>query len=221
MSSKLKVEFIDNSASQYDENADRIKVSSKNQNKLGKLFIGDRYSASFLQLKSRNVKSVVNCCKEIHGLSQETDVRYLKIDPEEDDDNVFEASYEFIDTELEKGKNVVVHCESGLNQSASVIVYYLMKRGKLSLAESYKSVKAQRKKEIKIRPILLQKLIRAEKALRGTISIMLDGRKVVFLDGIGSAKQSKNSVVVYYVLFAVVAFFAVLFLGIYLATGKI
>eukprot|EP01036_Dinobryon_divergens_P036170 gene36170-47027_t len=222
----LKVEFIDNSSSQYDEYADRIKFSLKtrtDKRKLGKLFIGDRYSASFLQLEWRKCKSVVNCCKEIHGLSRETDVQYLKLDPEEDEgDDSFQKSFPFIDASLEKGNNVLVHCESGLNQSAAIAIYYIMKKKDINLADSYKIVKEQRKKAIKIRPALTQKLIKAEKFLRGSISIMLDGRKVIFLDAIGKRSSgSGTSYVPYYTAFAVAAFFAVIFLGIYLATGKI
>ena len=222
----LKVEFIDNSSSQYDEYADRIKFSlirTDNKRKLGKLFIGDRCSASFLQLEWRKCKSVVNCFKEIHGLSRETDVQYLKLDPEEDEGvDSFQTSFAFIDSSLEKGKNVLVHCESGLNQSAAIVIYYIMKKKDISLADSYKIVKEQRKKAIKIRPALMQKLIKAEKVLRGSISIMLDGRKVIFLDAIGKRSSgSGTSYAAYYTAFAVAVFFAALFLGIYLATGKI
>ena len=35
------------------------------------LILGDSYSASFLQLKARNIKSVVNSSKELHGFSKE------------------------------------------------------------------------------------------------------------------------------------------------------
>ena len=220
----LKVEFIDNSSSQYDEYADRIKFSvvRPDKRKLGKLYIGDRCSASFLQLEWRKCKSVVNCCKEIHGLSRETDVQYLKLDPEEDDgDDSFQKSFVFIDAALEKGKNVLVHCESGLNQAAAIVTYYVMKKKEINLAESYKIVKEQRKKAIKIRPALMQKLIKAEKTLRGSISVMLDGRKVIFLDTIDKrAGGRKTSYAAYYTAFAVVAFFSALFLGIFLATGK-
>ena len=224
-SSGLKVEFIDNSSTQYDEYADRVKfsVTRPDKRKFGKLYIGDRYSASFLQLEWRKCKSVVNCCKEIHGLSRETDVQYLKLDPDEDDEeDSFQKSFVFIDAALDKGKNVLVHCESGLNQAAAIVTYYVMKKKEINLAESYKLVKEQRKKTIKIRPSLIQKLIKAEKALRGSISVMLDGRKVIYLDAIDKrSSDRKTSYAAYYTAFAVIAFFSALFLGIFLATGKI
>jgi predicted small secreted protein len=165
----------------------------------------------------------VNCCKEIHGLSRETDVQYLKLDPDEDEEeDSFQKSFVFIDAALDKGKNVLVHCESGLNQAAAIVTYYVMKKKEINLAESYKLVKEQRKKTIKIRPSLIQKLIKAEKALRGSISVMLDGRKVIYLDAIDKrSSDRKTSYAAYYTAFAVIAFFSALFLGIFLATGKI
>jgi hypothetical protein len=217
----MKVEFIDNSASQYDENADRIKIPFKSKSKLGRMFLGDSYSASFLQLKWRNCKNVVNCSKEIHGFARETDVNYLKIDPDDEDtNNLFEDSYVFIDSVLEKGKNVLVHCDNGINKSAAIVLYYLMKKSDKSLGESYKLLKTQRKKDIKIRPQILQQLISAEKRLRGTISIMLDGRKIVFLDSLKTSKAG-SPLSPLLILFGVVVFFAAIFLGIFLLTGKL
>mmetsp|Transcript_22141 Transcript_22141/g.30371 ORF Transcript_22141/g.30371 Transcript_22141/m.30371 type:complete len:218 (-) Transcript_22141:66-719(-) len=217
----MKVEFIDNSASQYDENADRIKVPFKSKSKMGKLFLGDSSSASFLQLKSRSCKNVVNCSREMHGFARETDVNYLKIDPDDENVNIFEDSYVFIDSFREKGKNVLVHCENGINKSAAIVLYYLMKKCDMSLGESYKFLKSQRKKEIKIRPQILQQLIAAEKRIRGTISIVLDGRKVVFLDNLKRSTKAGNSISPFYILIGIAVFFAAVFLGIYLLTGKV
>ena len=36
----LKVEFIDNSASQYDSNASEIRINEDNKRKIGKLYLG-------------------------------------------------------------------------------------------------------------------------------------------------------------------------------------
>ncbi len=80
--SKLKVEFVDNAEFQYDTSANRIKY--KGGKGTGSLYLGDRASASFLQLKYRECKSVVNCCVDTHGLAQEPEVSYCKCDPDED-----------------------------------------------------------------------------------------------------------------------------------------
>jgi hypothetical protein len=222
--SKLKVVFVDNSESQYDENADRIKV--KGTGSKGKLYLGDRFSAAMLQLKFRDCKRVVNCCTETHGLAREADVKYLKIDPDDDDgiEQIFEDSYRFIDDALTKDKNVVVHCENGNIKSGAIILYYVMKKQSISLAESYRIVQKYRE-GLKIKPSLVSKLTKAEKSLRGSQSLMHDGKKVVFLDegirGVGSGKKKAAQSSPVYILLGVGAFFAVVFGAIFMATGKI
>ena len=91
MSSKLKVEFIDNSSSQYDDNACRIKYAESGSGG-GKLYLGDRFAASYVQLKARNCKTVVNCCQDMHGFAKEVDVNYLKIDPDDEGNDHFDSS---------------------------------------------------------------------------------------------------------------------------------
>jgi hypothetical protein len=78
----MKVTFTDNSETQYDDSADRIKY--KGGKDTGKLYLGDRDSAAFLQLKYRECTSVVNCCVDTHGLAQDAKVKYCKCDPDED-----------------------------------------------------------------------------------------------------------------------------------------
>ena len=82
MSNKLKVEFIDNSASQYDSNASEIEYGDNSKG--GKLYLGDRFASSFVQLKFRNCRTVVSCCVDMHGFAKESDVNYLKIDPDDE-----------------------------------------------------------------------------------------------------------------------------------------
>ena len=94
--------------------------------------LGDSYSASFLQLKARNIKSVVNSLKELHGFAKEHDITYLKIDPDPEVHNSQEFDYDvscnFIAKELSSNRNVLIHCESAL--------YFLMKCNRISLADS-------------------------------------------------------------------------------------
>lgn len=221
----LKVEFVDNSSEQYDDNADRIKV--KGTGSKGKLYLGDRFSAAMLQLKFRNCKFVVNCCKETHGLSREADVKYLKVDPDDDDgvEQVFQDSYQFIDEALAKDKNVVVHCENGNIKSGAIVLYYVMKKKAVSLAESYRTVQKYRE-GLKLKPSLISKLTKAEMALRGSQSVMHDGKKVLFLDELdeglrGFKKKAVGGSLAVNILLGVGAFFVIVFGGLYLATGKI
>lgn len=175
----MKVTFTDTSANQYDASADEIKLSSGTA--FGKLYIGDRDSASFLQLRSRKCLTVVNCAADMHGLSGEKDVKYLNIDPENSE--CFEESFNFIRKALSKGKNVVVQCQNGLGKSAVIVLYFLMRIMSFSMADSHKLLKQSRKNfKLNIKPELVIKLIAEERKLRGDSSICLDGRKIVYLD---------------------------------------
>lgn len=210
--------FTDTSANQYDASADEIKLSSGSA--FGKLYIGDRDSASFLQLRSRKCLTVVNCAADMHGLSGEKDVKYLNIDPEEVD--CFEDSFNFIKKALSKGKNVVVHCQNGLGKSAVIVIYFLMRIMSFTLADSHKLLKQSRKNfKLNIKPELVEKLIAEEKKLRGNNSICLNGRKIVYLDSSRSRKSEANAtgfpIIPCVVL---VGFIAVLYGALVLATGK-
>lgn len=223
-SNNLKVEFIDNAASQYDEYADRIKFLGKGAKpKMGKLFLGDRNAASYLQLKFRECKAVVNCCSETHGLARETDVKYLKIDPDDEDGvDYFQKSFDFIDGELSQKRNILVHCGNGFNKSAMIVIYYVMRRCEVSLAEAYEIVKSSRKKALKIRPALMQELIKAEKTVRGSISLMMDGRRIIVLDSkVGKVSGEGNSISIITILTFIALFFALIFAVLFAATGKL
>jgi hypothetical protein len=221
MTSKLKVEFVDNSATQYDENAVRIKLGLGKSS--GKLYLGDRHSGSYVQLKFRECNRVVNCSSEMHAFAKEPDVKYLKMDPNNEEDNNLGDAFDFIENELVKNHNVVVQCENGLNKSAATMVYYVMRKKSLTLADSYRLIYKLR--TIKISPSLMQILMGEEKKLFGCVTVALDGRKVLFLDEESTEVKPKSKPSNPYspllILGGVGGFFAVLFGALYLATGKI
>lgn len=220
--SKLKVEFIDNSASQYDQNASKIKVK---QCKDSNLYLGDRFSATYVQLKARNCKTVVNCDKELHGFSKEPEVNYLNIDPEEGV-TCYDSTYKFIDNALTNGKNVVVSCETGNFKGPLIVINYIMRKENRSLAESYKLVQKYRPE---MKPIvrLLKSLLMEEKKLRGSNSIVINGYSVTFneVPKFGSSrdpkKSSSSSGQGFYILFGVLAFFGIVFGVLVMITGKV
>jgi len=186
MSGGLKVTFVDNSASQYNGSADEVEQQGPLAalNWKGRLYIGDRDSASFLQLRHRSVTHVINCEKDIHGVSKEEGVTYLKIDPESDDGKCFELSYLFLERELsEKSSVVLVHCQSGNGRSCGIMIYYLMRKLNISLANAHRALRRLRPK-ISPRGSLVSLLLKEEKRMRRIESVALNERReVVYIDG--------------------------------------
>lgn len=223
MSNKLKVEFIDNSESQYDEHASRIKYGEKG----GKLYLGDRFASSYVQLNWRECKTVVSCDQDMHGFCKEADVEYLKIDPDDEGNNHLEEAYNFLDKKLSEKKNVVVNCETGFGKSAVVLAYFLMKKMNISLAESYRILQ-DRRGGIRMPPRLVKVLMNAELRSRGSLTLRLDGAFVKTTDGLDGAKQSsaakskknQNSNGGLYLGIGLVVFFAILYGGLVAITGK-
>jgi hypothetical protein len=225
MASKLKVEFIDNSASQYDSNASEIEYGGSSG---GKLYLGDRFSSSFVQLKARNCRTVVSCCVDMHGFAKEPDVTYLKIDPDDEKSDHFDESYEFINSNLSKNKNVVVYCEDGFGKSAVIVCYFLMKKLSVSLAEGY-GILQRCRGGIRMPPRLVKLLMKHEAKVRGVNSIKLEGKHITVLDGgldLGKRPTSRNSGSTkgsntgMYVGVGLVVFFGVLYAILAAVTGK-
>lgn len=223
MSSKLKVEFIDNSESQYDEHASRIKYGAKG----GKLYLGDRFASSYVQLNWRECKTVVSCDQDMHGFCKEADVEYLKIDPDDEGNNHLEEAYNFLDKKLCEKKNVVVNCETGFGKSAVIVAYFLMKKMNISLAESYRILQ-DRRGGIRMPPRLVKVLMNAELRSRGSLTLRLDGAFVKTTDGLDGSKPSsatkgkknQNQNGGLYLGIGLVVFFAILYAGLVAVTGK-
>ena len=186
MSNTLKVTFTDSSATQYESSAKLIPFTKGSADKsIGKLYLGDRDSAAFLQLRWRNCSHVVNCQQDMHGLSKEQEVVYCNVDPDVSS-KAYEESFQFIDKSLTAGQNVTVLCQTGTVRSAALVLYFLMKKTDTSLANCHElltEILKKMKKELNLKPDLIKQLMVLEKILRKTASISLDGRKVVYLNG--------------------------------------
>lgn len=224
--SKLKVEFVDTSSSQYDDNAASIKFANGSEKPRGSLFLGDQYSMSFVQLKFRKVKSVVCCSSELFGYCKESDIEYFKFDPDDKKISSFIDCFEFIDKKLAKGNNVVVCCENGYGKSAVIIIYYLLKRNKWSLYETFENVRKSRG-TIRLKPSLCKLVLQMEKELIGTLSMELDGKNLVCLKPSNLSSQSStvpktsSSSSGWVVLGVGVVVVSVLYGALYAVTGKL
>lgn len=68
----------------------------------------------------------------------------------EDEENVaiekyFDICINFIDSEIKKGKKVLVHCMAGISRSVTIIIAYLMIKKNMSLMDAINYVKSKRK----------------------------------------------------------------------------
>jgi len=220
----MKIDFIDNSATQYEHSANEIIIS--NHNKKYKLYFGDYLSASYLQLKHRNIKYVINGSRDMHGFSKEKDINYLNIDPNEDTKDL-NLAYDFIDNKLNEG-NVLVH---GVSQGAPIILYYILVKTKTTLASALKLVRRERDFP-NIRPNVVKYIMIKEKLLLGSNSVYLGGkgdRELLCIGeesffnnnsnkGKGKKSNNNNGIIA---LFVVTFFVITIFGTIYLITGKI
>ena len=56
----------------------------------------------------------------------------------------FEEAYEFIEENLNKKLNVLVHCHAGVSRSAAIVIAYLMKKLGLHFDAGMELVKSRR-----------------------------------------------------------------------------
>lgn len=56
----------------------------------------------------------------------------------------FDECYKFIESGIEKGGKVLVHCAYGVSRSASIVIAYLIKKNGYTYEEAYEKVKKRR-----------------------------------------------------------------------------
>ena len=83
--------------------------------------------------------------KQFMGLQHFLDYKYIPMDdsPSQDLLSNLPEALDFIQTQLEQGHTVLVHCAAGISRSASVVIAYLMSHG-MSLEQAYGYVKSRR-----------------------------------------------------------------------------
>ena len=213
--SALKVEFIDNSSSQYDENAARIRLNplpsssedSKKQNttKQGRLYVGDKDSLSFVQIKARSIKAVLCCNSDLAGFCREDKVDYMKIDAEhyslpssssggpslskkvrEGNEQLVTNLTQFVDKHLRQGHHVLVCCESGYRSSILFTAAFLMKTYSYSLEDCLDQIEGARGKN-KFTLSQCKIALDIEKKVLGKQSMKIDGKVLISLSSSGSS----------------------------------
>ncbi len=96
----------------------------------------------------KNFKHIVNCATEsfkapgLHGMSELrlkwSDCEHQELFPEID------ISYNYIDSAVSRGENVLIHCLFGISRSSAIILYYLMRKHNLSYNGAFSLLKSQR-----------------------------------------------------------------------------
>lgn len=192
----MKITFKDTSATQYDDNATEIQFKKSNK-ETGRLYLGDRLSASYVQLKHRKCSVVVNCSRPLHGFSKEPDVEYMNIDPIAIEDDIkisdmWNDSYVFIKNALKSQKNVLVCCETGEGKSGVVMIHYLMRRYNISLGDSYEYV-LDKVPNLKVRSQLMKKLIELDVKYNGIASVSIKNKNEYVVSNIEKITSKTNS----------------------------
>jgi hypothetical protein len=114
------------------------------------LFLGSSFNAYDIYfLRRKRINVIINITDEINNF-YETDnsltyYRFPIRDNNLDEINtILNESYNIIDHHLKNGDKVLVHCYMGASRSASVVIYYMMKKYKISYKKALEIVKTLR-----------------------------------------------------------------------------
>lgn len=97
-------------------------------------------------LKDQGINNTISVTKNPPKVNNNINRMYILINDthDEDIDDYFNQSYDFIESCLNKNEKVLVHCKIGMSRSATIIISYLMRKYNLSLDESLKFLKEKR-----------------------------------------------------------------------------
>jgi protein-tyrosine phosphatase len=116
------------------------------------LYLGTSLNAAnYKELKDYNIKCIINVTKSISNYyeSNENEFNYYRISVEDIKDesiiNNLELTYKYIEKQLENNNNILIHCFAGRSRSVALVLFYLIKKHKKSIEESYKSILEKRK----------------------------------------------------------------------------
>lgn len=110
---------------------------SKPTHVIDNIYLGSAYNAaSYYDLKSQDIKLIVNVTKEISRYYPD-DFTYLNYDIYDNNEDSIskyleEAYQKIIELQKDLDGNILIHCYMGSSRSASLVLYYLMKTAKNS-----------------------------------------------------------------------------------------
>jgi len=101
--------------------------------------------------KDNNIEIVINCSKDIPFIELDVEKVRLKINDDLEKDEIINMYQnldyitDYINKNLLLCKNILVHCYAGKQRSATVIVAYLMRYGKMNLYKTMELIKSKKK----------------------------------------------------------------------------
>ena len=113
-------------------------------------------SCHFAAINENTLKhNKIDCIVKMYGNGKQNgaytyypDIEYLEIDaldiPEYHISKHFVECFKFINRNIKKNKNVLVHCHAGISRSSTIIIMYLMVKYKITLDKAYEYVKSKR-----------------------------------------------------------------------------
>lgn len=107
---------------------------------------GSICSENLFILSSLNIKMIINCTKDCKNHFEKDNIKYHRIPIDDSDDQdikqYLEKSYLILDECMNNNKNIniLVHCQQGKSRSVSIVIYYLMKKYKLTVSNALKYV---------------------------------------------------------------------------------
>ncbi|KAL4462615.1 hypothetical protein ABPG74_000445 [Tetrahymena malaccensis] len=116
----------------------------------GRMFLSGKEVAFDINFIHNNyIKAVLTLTSSSNPEYKEEDnIQHLMIDIEDnttyDIGKDFETTFDFIDTNLQKG-NVLIHCEKGVSRSPTIAIAYIMRKEKKILSYVLAKIKEKRK----------------------------------------------------------------------------
>ena len=107
------------------------------------IYLGDFRTADNMDiLRQYNITHIINCAFNLPNKFP-NEITYKRLDLRDEPDQPLierlEEAYEFI--KENKDKNIFVHCVFGKSRSASVVIFYIMKKKKINFQEAKNFVK--------------------------------------------------------------------------------
>lgn len=95
-----------------------------------------------------NIKSVINCSKNISNYFEDNNIVYLRVPIDDISgqhiENYFSTTFDFIDLSIRNNKNILVHCHAGMSRSVTILIAYFMKKNNWDYNTSYNFIKSKR-----------------------------------------------------------------------------